>query len=82
REGRRGTRVLSADGRWWEWVAVVNGAGRWARTVAALVGVVRPVRARRRCSFIVTSRAVLPRCALGLDPSGVYFRPVGASFSC
>lgn len=81
-DGRRVTRLLTADGRAFDCDALVNAAGPWARTVAALVGVDLPVRARRRSIFNVTSPAVLPRCPLVIDPSGVYFRPEVASFIC
>jgi FAD-dependent oxidoreductase domain-containing protein 1 len=60
----------------------VNAAGPWAAAVAAMLGIDLPVRARRRCVFLIACRESLPRCPLVIDPSGVWFRPDGPNFLC
>ncbi|WP_404821450.1 NAD(P)/FAD-dependent oxidoreductase [Burkholderia thailandensis] len=84
RTRRRAARHATADGRrpHVRLRRARQRGGPWARSVAAFVGVDLPVRARRRSIFNVSSPAALPRCPLVIDPSGVYFRPEGASFIC
>ncbi|KVE25357.1 FAD-dependent oxidoreductase [Burkholderia singularis] len=81
-DGRRVRQLMTGDGRAYDCDVMVNAAGPWARALAALVGIDLPVHARRRSIFNVTSPAELPHCPLVVDPSGVYFRPEGASFLC
>ena len=62
---------------------VVNAAGPWAREPAAWLGIDLPVRARRRCVFVVKCPVPIDDAPLVIDPSGVYFRPEGAGqFIC
>ncbi|MEO7295843.1 MAG: FAD-binding oxidoreductase, partial [Candidatus Limnocylindria bacterium] len=67
--------VIGAD-----WV--VNAAGPRAATVAALAGVELPVRPRKRHVYHVEAPISLGAAPLTIDPSGVYFRPEGASYLC
>ncbi|HEY4295350.1 MAG TPA: FAD-binding oxidoreductase [Paraburkholderia sp.] len=82
RDGKRVTRVQTANGETYACDVLVNAAGAWSRKVAQMVGVDLPVYARRRSIFNVTSPARLERCPLLIDPSGVYFRPEGNSYIC
>ncbi len=61
---------------------VVNAAGPWAAGVAALAGVALPVRARRRCVFVIDCRTPPVDGPLVIDPSGVWFRREGRHFIC
>lgn len=62
---------------------VVNAAGPWARQPAAWLGIDLPVRARRRCVFVVSCPTRIDAAPLVIDPSGVYFRPEGrGQFIC
>ena len=79
--GDRITRVRTAAGAV-PCDVVVNAAGPWAARVAGWVGVDLPVRARRRCVFVVSCPVVIDRCPLVIDPSGVWFRPEGRQFIC
>ncbi len=61
----------------------VNAAGPWAREPAAWLGIELPVRARRRCVFVVKCPVPIDNAPLVIDPSGVYFRPEGpGQFIC
>lgn len=62
--------------------AVVNAAGFRAADVAAMAGLALPVRPRKRYVFVFDCRAPIERAPLLIDPSGVYFRPEGASYIC
>ncbi len=77
----RGVRL--ADGAVIDCDIAVNAAGPWAREPAAWLGIDLPVRARRRCVFVVSCPTRLDAVPLVIDPSGVYFRPEGAGrFIC
>ncbi len=80
RGGARVTGVVLNDGSTLPCDTAVNAAGPWAARVAAMLDVDLPVRARRRCVFVVACREALPRCPLIIDPSGVWFRPEGQYF--
>jgi glycine/D-amino acid oxidase-like deaminating enzyme len=82
RAGSRVDAVALADGSTLACDIAVNAAGPWAAAVAAMAGVDLPVRARRRCVFVIACREALPRCPLVIDPSGVWFRPEGPYFLC
>jgi len=82
RAGSRIDAVAQADGSTLACDVVVDAAGPWAAAVAAMAGVDLPVRARRRCVFVIACRESLPRCPLVIDPSGVWFRPEGPYFLC
>ncbi|WP_090866843.1 NAD(P)/FAD-dependent oxidoreductase [Paraburkholderia diazotrophica] len=82
REGRRITGVVTSRGETYACDVIVNAAGAWARRVASMAGIDIPVFARRRSIFNVSSPARLERCPLLIDPTGVYFRPEGATFIC
>lgn len=59
---------------------VVNAAGPRAGSVAALAGVDLPVRAQKRCVFVVDAPDADPGWPLVIDPDGFYFRPEGTTF--
>jgi FAD-dependent oxidoreductase domain-containing protein 1 len=82
RSGRRITAVRLADGTRIACGQVINAAGTGAAALAHSAGIHLPVQSRKRCVFHFTSSAVLPRCPLVIDPSGLYFRPEGAGFLC
>ena len=82
REGRRVRQVLTASGDALDCDVMVNAAGPWARRVAQMMEIELPVYARRRSIFNVSSPAKLERCPLLIDPTGVYFRPEGATYIC
>jgi len=82
RAGPRVTAAVLADGSTVACDAAVNAAGPWAASVATMLDVDLPVRARRRCVFVVACREALPRCPLVIDTSGVWFRPEGQYFIC
>jgi FAD-dependent oxidoreductase domain-containing protein 1 len=54
--------------------------GAWSAPLAAALGVVLPVRAKKRDVFVLDSPAALPGCPLLIDPSGVWLRPEGRGF--
>jgi len=82
-EGSRIRAVLLADGSRIDCDVVVNAAGPWAREPAAWAGIELPVRARRRCVFVVSCPTHIDDAPLLIDPSGVYFRPEGkGQFIC
>lgn len=72
--------VACRDGRRFEADACVLAAGAWTAPLAASLGVALPVSARKRDVFVLDSPALLPRCPLVIDPSGVWFRPEGRGF--
>jgi glycine/D-amino acid oxidase-like deaminating enzyme len=71
--------VICEDGRRFEANAFVLAAGAWSAPLAAQLGVVLPVSPRKRDVFVLDTPARLPGCPLVIDPSGVWFRPDGAS---
>ena len=75
--------VRLADGSLLDCDTVVNAAGPWAREPAAWLGIELPVRARRRCVYVVNCPTRIDDAPLVIDPSGVYFRPEGrGQFIC
>jgi FAD-dependent oxidoreductase domain-containing protein 1 len=63
--------------------AVVNAAGAHAPEIAAMAGLPLPVRPRKRFVYVFDCREPgLSGAPLTIDPTGVYFRPEGASFIC
>jgi glycine/D-amino acid oxidase-like deaminating enzyme len=82
RQGDRLAAVVLDDGSRLAASHVVNAAGPWSARVAALAGIDLPVRARRRCVFVIDCRAPPQDCPLVIDPSGVWFRPEGRHFIC
>ena len=82
-DGERIKAVRLADGTSLPCDLVVDAAGPWAREPAAWLGIDLPVRARRRCVFVVSCPTRIADAPLVIDPSGVYFRPEGSSrFIC
>ena len=82
-DGERIKAVRLADGTSLPCDVVVDAAGPWAREPAAWLGIDLPVRARRRCVFVVSCPTRIADAPLVIDPSGVYFRPEGSSrFIC
>ena len=71
--------VNCADGRRLQAGAVVLAAGAWSAPLAAQLGLALPVSPRKRDVFVLDTPARLPGCPLLIDPSGVWFRPDGAS---
>jgi glycine/D-amino acid oxidase-like deaminating enzyme len=59
---------------------VVCAAGWHSAKVARLAGLDIPVRPRKRYVFVVDCPTPLPGAGLMIDPSGLYFRPEGATF--
>lgn len=80
---RRGDHVISATlakaGRV-ATGAVIDAAGINAARVAAWAGFDLPVRPRKRFVYVFDCRVPVPKAPLLIDPTGVYFRPEGASF--
>ncbi len=62
--------------------AVVDAAGYHAHDIAAMAGLDLPVRPRKRFVFVFDCRAPIEKAPLLIDPTGVYFRPEGASYIC
>ena len=63
--------------------AFVNAAGAHAPEIAAMAGIELPVRPRKRFVYVFDCREPgLSAAPLTIDPTGVYFRPEGASFIC
>ena len=71
--------VRDAQGRRWPADAVVLAAGAWSAPLAAGLGLALPVSAKKRDVFVLDTAARLPGCPLVIDPSGLWFRPDGAS---
>ncbi len=83
RSGSRVSAVRMADGTRLACDVAVNAAGPWANQPAAWLGIDLPVRARRRCVFVVRCPVTIDAAPLVIDPSGVYFRPEGrGQFIC
>jgi len=82
RAGARVEAALLADGAAIGGDWFVNAGGPWAATVAAHLGIDLPVRARRRCVFVVTCPERIAGCPLLIDTSGVWIRPEGDRFIC
>ncbi len=82
RAGRRVEAAILADGSAIAGDWFVDAAGPWAASIAAMLGIDLPVRARRRCVFVVACPDPLPGCPLVIDTSGVWFRPEGDRFIC
>jgi FAD-dependent oxidoreductase domain-containing protein 1 len=61
---------------------LVDSAGFHAQEVAAMAGIELPIRPRKRFVFVFDCKAPIERAPLMIDPSGVYFRPEGASYIC
>lgn len=80
RDGRKVTHVVASNGEQYVCDTVVNAAGAWARRISEMMGIDIPVYARRRSIFNVSSPARLTNCPLLIDPTGVYFRPEGATY--
>jgi sarcosine oxidase len=62
--------------------ALVNAAGYHAHKIAAAAGIELPIRPRKRFVYVFDCRAPIERAPLLIDPTGVYFRPEGASYIC
>jgi glycine/D-amino acid oxidase-like deaminating enzyme len=60
----------------------VSAAGWHAADIAAMAGFDIPIRPRKRLVFVFACRETLERVPLTIDPSGVYFRPEGATYLC
>jgi sarcosine oxidase len=59
---------------------VITTAGIQAATIAGLVGITLPVRPRKRFIYVFDCRDDIRTAPLTIDPTGVWFRPEGASF--
>jgi glycine/D-amino acid oxidase-like deaminating enzyme len=59
---------------------LVNAAGPWAAGIAEMAGVPLPVRAQKRCVFVVDAPDADSSWPLVIDPDGFYFRPEGTNF--
>ncbi len=82
RAGARVSAVRLAEGGEIACGTVVDAAGLHARNVAAMAGLELPVRPRKRFVFVFDCREPIEKAPLLIDPSGVYFRPEGASYIC
>lgn len=82
RSGTRIDAVRLADGTALPCDIAINAAGPWAARVAGWAGIDLPVRARKRMIFVVACRTPLPGCGLTIDPSGIWWRPEGATYLC
>lgn len=82
RDGARIGTVRLAEGGEIACGTVVDAAGLRAHEVAAMAGLDLPVRPRKRFVFVFDCRAPIEKAPLLIDPSGVYFRPEGASYIC
>jgi glycine/D-amino acid oxidase-like deaminating enzyme len=82
RRGRRVEAALLADGTAIAGDWFVNAGGPWAAAIAARLDIDLPVRARRRCVFVVTCPDRITNCPLMIDTSGVWVRPEGDRFIC
>lgn len=59
---------------------VITTAGIQAATIAGLAGIDLPVRPRKRFIYVFDCREDIHTAPLTIDPTGVWFRPEGASF--
>jgi glycine/D-amino acid oxidase-like deaminating enzyme len=82
RAGGRVEAAVLADGTAIAGDWFVNAGGPWAASVAARLDIDLPVRARRRCVFVVTCPDRIDNCPLMIDTSGVWVRPEGDRFIC
>jgi sarcosine oxidase len=82
RDGARVTGVSFAEAGDIACGSVVDAAGFHARDIAAMAGLDLPVRPRKRFVFVFDCREPIEKAPLLIDPTGVYFRPEGASFIC
>jgi sarcosine oxidase len=79
-DGDRVVEVRLADGSVIGAGWVVNAAGPRAARVAAMVGVELPVHPRKRNVYHFDAPVRIGAAPLTIDPSGIYFRPEGASY--
>ncbi len=79
-DGDRAAAVRLADGTRIAADWVVNAAGPRAAEVAAMAGIDLPVRPRKRFVYHFEAPIGLGAAPLTIDPSGVYFRPEGATY--
>jgi FAD-dependent oxidoreductase domain-containing protein 1 len=82
RHGSRIAAVRLAEAGWLACGSLVDSAGYHAHLVAAMARIDLPIRPRKRFVFVFDCKAPIERAPLLIDPSGVYFRPEGASFIC
>jgi sarcosine oxidase len=82
REGNRVVDLRLAEGGEIACGAAVNAAGFHAHEIAAMAGLELPVRPRKRLVFVFDCREPVAKAPLLIDPTGVYFRPEGASYIC
>ncbi len=75
---RRVQSVRTTAGEQFEADALVITAGAWSAPLAAELGVMLPVRARKRDVFAFEAEVALPDAPLLIDPSGCWFRPEAA----
>ena len=61
---------------------VVSCAGIQAARIVGFAGIDLPVRPRKRFIYVFDCREPIERAPLTIDPTGVWFRPEGASFIC
>lgn len=79
-QGNRVRAVRCADGSREPAEVVVLCAGGWSGPLAAQLGLDWSVRPKKRDVFVLDSPALLERCPLVIDTSGVWFRPEGRGF--
>jgi FAD-dependent oxidoreductase domain-containing protein 1 len=58
----------------------VNATGTHARDIAALIDLDLPVRARKRCVFVLSCPERITPCPLVIDPTGLWFRADGERY--
>lgn len=74
------TAVHSSDGSREPADVVVLCAGAWSAPLAAQLGAQWSVSPKKRDVFVLDSPAMLERCPLLIDTSGVWFRPEGRGY--
>jgi FAD-dependent oxidoreductase domain-containing protein 1 len=82
RSGSRIQSVQLAKGGRLACANLVDSAGYHGHKIAAMAGIELPIRPRKRCVFVIDCKTPIERAPLTIDPTGVYFRPEGASFIC
>lgn len=82
RDGKRVVSVRLRDGEDMSCDVLVNAAGAVAADLSGMVGVILPVRPRKRTIFVIRCEAELARCPLVIDPTGLFFRPEGDAYIC
>ena len=82
RDGNRVVALRLAEGGEIACGVAVNAAGFHAHRIAAMAGLELPVRPRKRLVFVFDCREPIEKAPLLIDPTGVYFRPEGASYIC